>query len=113
MNDAATLLARCRELGATFTPLPDGKLKVQAPAPLPEELQEELRRHKAEVLALLIQGQNQPYLTPAGELIVPFDAAPRYRWWAGGQSIRATLRELGAPPEVLARYVEGDLSVGH
>lgn len=55
MSDVQTLLTRCRELGATFLPLPDGKLKVRAPAPLPEELQAELRRHKGEVLALLTQ----------------------------------------------------------
>src|SRR5262249_15953777 len=55
MSDVRALLARCRELGAEFTPSPDGKLKVRAPAPLPEELQEQLRQRKAEVLALLSQ----------------------------------------------------------
>ena len=49
-----TLLSRCQELGATFVPGPDGKLKVKAPAPLPDELCEELRQRKAEVLALLL-----------------------------------------------------------
>src|SRR5262245_48691549 len=55
MSNVQTLLARCWELGAEFIPAPDGKLKVRAPAPLPEELQEELRRRKPEVLALLRQ----------------------------------------------------------
>jgi hypothetical protein len=53
MSDVQTLLARCQELGAEFFPTPEGKLKVRAPAPLPEELQGQLRQHKAEVLALL------------------------------------------------------------
>lgn len=53
MKDAHTLLTRCYALGAEFFPQPDGKLKVRAPAPLPEELQAELRRRKAEVLVLL------------------------------------------------------------
>ena len=54
MSDVQALLARCRELGAEFIPGPDGRLKVKAPAPLPEELQEELRKHKAALLALLL-----------------------------------------------------------
>lgn len=57
MRDVQTLLARCRELGATFAPGPDGKLKVRVPAPLPAELREALRQRKAEVLALLTQTQ--------------------------------------------------------
>src|SRR5262249_52191265 len=61
MSDVQSLLARCQELGATFVPGPDGKLKVKAPAPLPEELREALRQRKAEVLALLSQ-QPAPWL---------------------------------------------------
>ena len=51
--EAQTLLTRCRELGAELIPQPDGKLKVRAPAPLPDELQTELKERKAEVLSLL------------------------------------------------------------
>ncbi len=47
-----------------------------------------------------------PYINARGELIVPFECAPKYRWWAGGQSIHQTLRELNAPPEVIGRYVD-------
>jgi hypothetical protein len=53
MNDVRTLLSQCQELGAEFIPLPDGKLKVRAPRPLPETLREELRRRKGEVLTFL------------------------------------------------------------
>jgi hypothetical protein len=53
MTDVQTLLTRCYALGATFLPLPDGKLKVRAPAPLPESLQAELKRRKPEILAVL------------------------------------------------------------
>jgi len=56
MSAAWTLLARCRDLGATLTPGPDGKLKVRAPAPLPEELRQELKQRKAEILDLLRPG---------------------------------------------------------
>lgn len=107
MTDVQTLLTRCRELGAEFIPQPDGKLKVRAPAPLPEPLRAALKQHKAEVLALL----TPPYITDRGELIIPLTSDRRYHWWNGGQSIRETLRELHAPAEVLARYVEVDLTV--
>ena len=50
MSDVQALLTRCRELGAEFIPQPNGKLKVKAPAPLPENLRQELRRRKPEVL---------------------------------------------------------------
>src|SRR5215813_10735979 len=53
MSGVLALMTRCRELGAEFFPSPDGKLKVKAPAPLPDELRTELRRHKAEVIAAL------------------------------------------------------------
>src|SRR3954468_17140531 len=53
MSDVQALLARCQELGATLTPGTDGKLKVKAPAPLPAELQQELKQHKPEILPIL------------------------------------------------------------
>lgn len=111
MSDVQALLVRCRVLGAEFALTPDGKLKVRAPAPLPEELQEELRRHKTELLAVLTQQSAEaprPYINARGELIIPFDSDLRYHWWARGQSIRATLLEINAPPDVQARYVEPD-----
>lgn len=65
MSNVQTLLTRCQKLGATFLPLPDGRLKVRAPAPLPDELQAELRQRKAEVLALLSQQEKPtPWLCP-------------------------------------------------
>jgi len=41
----------------------------------------------------------QPYLTPGGDLVIPFDSDPKYHWWKGGQSVKATIAELKA-----ARY---------
>ena len=37
-------------------------------------------------------------------LVVPLDTPQKYRWWAGGQSITATLNELSAPHEVMRKY---------
>ena len=35
-----------------------------------------------------------PYLTPSGDLGIPFDSPERYHWWKGGQSPDATKQEL-------------------
>jgi hypothetical protein len=77
------------------------------PGRLPEELKEQLRQRKAEVLALL----TRPYLNDHGELIISFDSDPKYHWWAGGQSLHETLKELDAPPEVAGRYIDMDLTI--
>lgn len=51
-----------------------------------------------------------PYLDAAGVLHIPFDGPLRYAWWhRKGQSLQATLAELGAPPEVVERYVAREL----
>jgi hypothetical protein len=35
-----------------------------------------------------------PYLTSAGDLVIPFSSPERYHWWKGGQSVRRTKQEL-------------------
>jgi hypothetical protein len=50
--NAAALLEKCRSFGATFVPMND-RFKVQAPAPLPDELITELKRAKSEIIAEL------------------------------------------------------------
>lgn len=37
----------------------------------------------------------EPYISPQCDLVIPFDAHERFRWWQGGQDIAATLRDLG------------------
>ena len=49
----------------------------------------------------------KPYLDAQGVLVIPFNSDPRYHWWAGGQHVLETLRELNAPLEVRARYAPG------
>jgi hypothetical protein len=100
--NALELVATLQRQGFTLEPLPDGKLAVSPADRITEELRLHIRQYKAEVVALL----TRPHLNTRGELIIPFTADPRYHWWAGGQSIRETLLELGAPPDVMARYVD-------
>src|SRR5437762_3739001 len=85
MSDVQTLLARCRELGAEFTPAANGRLKVRAPAPLPEELQEALKQHKGEILTLLLEQQIPSWPCPAcgGRAhLEPADEHAPTRFWA-------------------------------
>lgn len=35
-----------------------------------------------------------PYLDSRCRLVIPYDCPPKYRYWAGGQSIRDTLKEI-------------------
>ena len=35
-----------------------------------------------------------PYLDQRGRLVIPFDCPPKYRYWAGGQTVQETLKEL-------------------
>ena len=36
-----------------------------------------------------------PYLTPTGDLVIPFDSDPKYHWWkTGGQSVASTRAEI-------------------
>ncbi len=55
----------------------------------------------------------QPPRIERGELIFPADCHPQYRWWTpGGRSLRQTLAELGAPEEIVARYVPDRRGLG-
>ena len=104
----AQLLSDCQEQEIQLYVTPIGKLKVSASAPIPEAIDIQLSSHKAAILEALC---SSPFINDRGELIIPTNCHPRFRWWNGGQSIRETLREIGAPPEVVARYVETDLSI--
>ncbi len=55
------LLADLCNQGFQLRPLPGGKLEVKPASKLPEELREQLRQRKAEVLALLTQTQATPW----------------------------------------------------
>jgi len=54
MTEAIDLIAKCRDFGVALAPGPGGKLRLSPPGKLPEELRGELRRRKAEVLAVLL-----------------------------------------------------------
>lgn len=37
-------------------------------------------------------------------IVIPFNSPKKYRWWDGGQSLFDTLKEMGAPEEILEKY---------
>lgn len=45
-----------------------------------------------------------PYITNFGSLVIPFNSECKYHWWNRGQSVRDTLKELGASEEIIKRY---------
>ncbi len=107
----------------------NGKLLVRSPTgyTIPDDVIADIRSHRAALLhyaesnrvVLRREGVSAtteqdprplPFLNERGELIVPWNADVRYRWWDGGQSVQATLEELDAPPEIIRRYVAKDLT---
>ena len=50
---------------------------------------------------MAIMGENcepeqiEPYVTGFGVLVIPFNSDKKYHYWAGGQSVCDTLKELG------------------
>jgi len=39
--------------------------------------------------------QTDPFVTDFGVLVIPYNSAKKYHYWAGGQSVCETLREFG------------------
>ena len=48
----------------------------------------------------------EPHIDKNGCLVIPFGCNPKYKYWDGGQSIFATLLELGATDETISRHVD-------
>jgi hypothetical protein len=36
----------------------------------------------------------KPYFHRCGDLVIPFNSPKRYHWWAGGQSVSETIKEI-------------------
>src|SRR5687768_12708693 len=53
MIAAQALIHHCQEIGVSLIPTPEGKLKVRPAKALSEELKDELRQHKEEIITLL------------------------------------------------------------
>jgi hypothetical protein len=49
---------------------------------------------------------NTPYIDNSGNVIVPFNADPKYHFWNGGQSLSATLVEINATEKIWKKHSE-------
>jgi len=109
MSQAQELLQEITKVGVSVCLDIDDcdTLRIEAPmGAVTDQMKDRLAEHKQEIVRILknIQAANQPYINERGVLVIPCDSESRYRWWAGGQTILETLRELKASPEVIAMY---------
>jgi hypothetical protein len=102
---SVTLVAEVEALGIRIEAEGDGLLLRGRVDRLTDNLRERLKSSKAEVLRNL-KRCTMPRINDSGELVVPVDTPPRYRWWQGGQSVVDTLTELRASPDVWKRYTD-------
>ena len=110
MNQVQELLREIGKVGGSVSLIENDGLRVEAPkGVLTDDMKSALTVHKQDILQTLknIQAANQPYINDHGILVVRFKGNPKYHWWAGGQTILETLRELRAPPGVIAKYGPG------
>ncbi len=65
-----------------------------------------LKAQPEKVIKFVESGKLQPlpYITTWETLVIPHNSPSRFHWWNRGQSIKATLQELGASEEILKRY---------
>ena len=58
------------------------------------EMMETLKKCKLEIMQFLKAWRPKPRSNSQGEFVIPFDSDPKYWWWANGQSIRETERDV-------------------
>ena len=110
MNQAQELILEIEKVGGSIQLKDDSRLRIEAPrGSLTSEIKDALTLSKKEIIKELkdTQEANKPYIDKYGVLVIPFDSEPKYHWWAGGQTILETLRELRAPNEIIAMYGSG------
>jgi predicted DNA-binding antitoxin AbrB/MazE fold protein len=94
MSQVQELIQKIEKVGGSVQ-LKDGdRLRIEAPrGSLTSEIKDALTLSKKEIIKELKNTQEacKPYID----------------WWAGGQTILETLRELRAPNEMIAKYGPG------
>ena len=107
MKQVQELIQEIEKVGGSVQLKDGGQLRIEAPkGVLTDQIKAELAECKPDILRILkdIQETNKPYIDKHGVLVVPLDSDSKFHWWAGGQSIIETLRELKASDEVFAMY---------
>jgi hypothetical protein len=47
-----------------------------------------------------------PYIDDSGNIVVPFNANPKYHFWNGGQSLADTLLEINVTENIWSKHTE-------
>ena len=113
MSQVQGLIQKIEKVGGSIQLKYGDRLRIEAPrGSLTSKIKDALTLSKKEIIKELkdTQEANEPYINDHGVLVIPFDSEPKYHWWAGGQTIIETLRELRAPNEVIATYGLGGLA---
>ena len=91
---AEEILGQVEVLGGRLW-LEGDRLKYRIPEQaFSPDLLSTLKEHKPELMQILIDKQPTPRIDQSGGLIIPFNADPKFFWWAGGQTVRKTREEL-------------------
>jgi hypothetical protein len=99
---AAELQLALEQRGFALRPAGD-RIIVRPFSDLTADDRAALDAHKSALLALL--SAPLPYINEQGDLVIPFAAPARYHYWKeGGQSVIATLREIGASQPVIDQH---------
>lgn len=53
-----------------------------------------------------MDNKSTPYIDNLGNVIVPFNADPKYHFWNGGQSLAATLAEINVTENIWKKHTE-------
>ncbi|MCI5223086.1 MAG: hypothetical protein D3924_10520 [Candidatus Electrothrix sp. AR4] len=107
----AAFLELAEQVGVSFCLGSAGRIKAKGEAEQINRLAPLIREHKAELLAFFQSGSGRrhepplPFLDDQGKLRIPLDADDKYRWWQGGQSVFATLLELGASDKEIEAHI--------
>jgi len=102
--------------------------KPDTPPELARLLIDELRKCKAEAMSFLRKTDNiivsqintdpmhhddvirqTPYINRHGDLVIPFEADPKYFYWNGGQALESTLNELNVSGALWSKYSSKDI----
>ena len=113
MSQVQELIQKIEKVGGSVSLIENGGLRIEAPkGTLTDDMKSALTVHKQDILQTLrnIQAANKPYINEQGILVIPFDSEPRFHWWADGQSMIETLKELDAPDEIFAKYGPGGMA---
>jgi hypothetical protein len=102
MNDPNVLLERCKELGATLF-LKEGKVRVEAPEPLPDDFVIQLRESKEQILFTLKHNSRKEAQNSLLEQWRKI-AIPEWR-----RVLKLTLYMRDKPREEYARWMLKDL----